>query len=224
MTPDPAARTEQLVRAMARREAAALASSAERLPDLVVRNLDCPCGHVAGDLAEGIDPVRTGRIRELGPHTPRGTADHGLPVLTKLVCERLENRSLLPLAVVLLLRERARPDHAVLPDRFRTRAVALREASTGPSRTPLPAGPKGARALLPLLRRLNDEEAWWPVPSGGRSAESRVRTLPVATYHGATTADAGRAMFLGPHREGPGTGELDEIYLRARRDAVLRAL
>lgn len=217
MTSDPADLARNLVRAMARREASALTGSAGRLPDLAVRSVACPCGSVAGDLAEGIDRVRTGRLVDLGPQARGDAADRDLPVLTKLACERLDNRSLLPVAVVLL----RHPDR---PVRLRTRAVALREAGVGPSPAHLSAGPPGVRQLLPVLRRLNDEEAWWPSlpepsPTGGDAW-----TLPVATHPVSSASDARGAAFLGPHWDGGQPAELDEVYRRARRDAVLRAL
>ncbi|MCW5252471.1 hypothetical protein [Streptomyces sp. SHP 1-2] len=218
MTADIEDLVGNLVRAMARREAAALTSTADRLPDLAVRSVVCPCGAVAAGLADGLPPARRGEVLDLGADAPAATG--GLPLLTRLACERLDNRSLLPVAVALL----RRPGH---PVRLRTRAVALREPAGpgGPARPPWPpSDPPDPGELLPVLRRLNDEEAWWPAPPSAAPAGAPAWTLPVTTQGPPAEPEPRGAAFLGPHGDGPGLAELNEAYARHRMDAVLKAL
>ncbi|MGX1884866.1 hypothetical protein [Streptomyces sp. NPDC055287] len=138
-------------------------------------------------------------------------------MLTKLACERLDNRSLLPVADVLLR-------CSDRPVRLRTRAVALWDVTAGPVPGRRAEDPWNAQTLLPLLRRLNDEEAWWSAAPGTPWTGGPARTLPVATHSMSSAFDVGEALFLGPHWDGPVPAELNEVYLRARSDAVLRAL
>ncbi|MER8199652.1 hypothetical protein ABTY00_37755 [Streptomyces microflavus] len=217
MKSGPALLAENLVRGMARREASALTSAAERLPDLAIRNVVCPCGSVTAEIAEGIDPVRTGRIWDLGTYTRPDALDHGLPVLTKLACEVLDNRSVLPVAEILLR-------YSDRPVRLRTRAVAMWGMTAGPVPGRRAEDSWSEQTLLPLLRRLNDEEAWWPAAPDPLWTGSPHRTLPVATRAMSSAFDVDEASFLGPHLDDPVLAELNKVYLHARRDAVLRIL